>query len=101
MLTVAPSTLVHRDIDPSAVRSNRRSRPSVDQTLGAETTPGMPAGTRSCEPHQILIGRLNEALARFGVTFPPYEAPMLLDYRRTARFLSAIWATDSKYTARA
>jgi DNA-binding MarR family transcriptional regulator len=33
--------------------------------------------------HQILIGRLNELLSRFELTFPRYEALMLLFYSRT------------------
>jgi DNA-binding MarR family transcriptional regulator len=50
---------------------------------GAETTPPMRAVTSIMRAHQILIGRLNEALAPFDLTFPRYEALMLLYYSRT------------------
>jgi len=50
---------------------------------GANTTPPMRAVTSIMRAHQILIGRLNEALAPFDLTFPRYEALMLLYYSRT------------------
>lgn len=50
---------------------------------GADTTPSMRAVTSIMRAHQILIGRLNEALSPFGLTFPRYEALMLLYYSRT------------------
>ena len=43
----------------------------------------MRAVTSIMRAHQILIGRLNEALAPFDLTFPRYEALMLLYYSRT------------------
>jgi DNA-binding MarR family transcriptional regulator len=50
---------------------------------GPETTPRMRAVTSIMRAHQILIGRLNEALAPYNLTFPRYEALMLLYYSRT------------------
>jgi DNA-binding MarR family transcriptional regulator len=45
--------------------------------------PSMTAVTSLMRVHQILIGRLNELLSRFELTFPRYEALMLLFYSRT------------------
>ncbi len=50
---------------------------------GAQTTSPMRAVTSIMRAHQILIGRLNEALAPFDLTFARYEALMLLYYSRT------------------
>jgi DNA-binding MarR family transcriptional regulator len=50
---------------------------------GADTTPPMRAVTSIMRVHQILIGRLNDALIPFDLTFPRYEALMLLYYSRT------------------
>src|ERR1700741_59846 len=50
---------------------------------GPETTPPMRAVTSIMRAHQILIGRLNEALAPYNLSFPRYEALMLLYYSRT------------------
>jgi DNA-binding MarR family transcriptional regulator len=50
---------------------------------GPETTPPMRAVTSIMRAHQILIGRLNEALAPYSLSFPRYEALMLLYYSRT------------------
>ena len=50
---------------------------------GPATTPSMRAVTSIMRAHQILMSRLNEALAPFGLTFPRYEALMLLYYSRT------------------
>ena len=60
----------------------------------------MRAVTSIMRAHQILMGRLNEALAPFNLTFPRYEALMLLVLqphglaRRSER-----WATASRSTA--
>jgi DNA-binding MarR family transcriptional regulator len=50
---------------------------------GPDTTPPMRAVTSIMRAHQILMGRLNEALAPYNLTFPRYEALMLLYYSRT------------------
>jgi DNA-binding MarR family transcriptional regulator len=42
----------------------------------------MMAVTSVMRAHQILMGRLNDALAPFDLTFPRYEALMLLFYSR-------------------
>jgi DNA-binding MarR family transcriptional regulator len=53
------------------------------QHWGEDATSSMRAVTSIMRAHQILIGRLNEALAPFDLTFPRYEALMLLYYSRT------------------
>jgi DNA-binding MarR family transcriptional regulator len=50
---------------------------------GAATAPPMSAVTSVMRAHQILLARLNEALTPHGLTFPRYEALMLLFYSRT------------------
>ena len=50
---------------------------------GPDTTPPMRAVTSIMRAHQILTARLNEALAPYNLTFPRYEALMLLYYSRT------------------
>jgi DNA-binding MarR family transcriptional regulator len=50
---------------------------------GEQTTPPMRAVTSIMRAQQILLGRLNEALAPYNLTFPRYEALMLLYYSRT------------------
>jgi len=50
---------------------------------GPEATPQMRAVTSIMRAHQILMGRLNEALAPYNLTFPRYEALMLLYYSRS------------------
>jgi DNA-binding MarR family transcriptional regulator len=50
---------------------------------GPQTTPPMRAVTSIMRAHQILMSRLNEALAPYNLTFPRYEALMLLYYSRT------------------
>jgi DNA-binding MarR family transcriptional regulator len=49
---------------------------------GPEATPAMVAVTSVMRAHQILLGRLNELLAPWDLTFPRYEALMLLHYSR-------------------
>jgi DNA-binding MarR family transcriptional regulator len=44
----------------------------------AEAAPSMVAVTSIMRVHQILMARLNELLEPFGLTFPRYEALMLL-----------------------
>lgn len=49
---------------------------------GAATVAPMTAVTSIMRVHQILLSRLNEELAPFGLTFARYEALMLLYYSR-------------------
>jgi DNA-binding MarR family transcriptional regulator len=49
---------------------------------GEEPTPSMAAVTSVMRAQQILMGRLNELLEPFDLTFPRYEALMLLFYSR-------------------
>ena len=50
---------------------------------GEQTTPPMRAVTSIMRAHQILMSRLNDLLAPYNLTFPRYEALMLLYYSRT------------------
>jgi DNA-binding MarR family transcriptional regulator len=49
---------------------------------GKRATPSMTAVTSIMRVHQILMARLNELLAPYQLTFPRYEALMLLYYSR-------------------
>lgn len=49
---------------------------------GAATAPPMAAVTSVMRAHQIMLARLNEQLEPHGLTFPRYEALMLLYYSR-------------------
>jgi DNA-binding MarR family transcriptional regulator len=49
---------------------------------GAATAPPMSAVTSIMRAHQILLARLNDTLAAHDLTFPRYEALMLLFYSR-------------------
>lgn len=49
---------------------------------GAATVAPMTAVTSIMRVQQVLLGRLNKELQRFGLTFPRYEALMLLYYSR-------------------
>jgi DNA-binding MarR family transcriptional regulator len=49
---------------------------------GAVTVPPMAAVTSIMRVHQLLLSRLNETLEPHGLTFPRYEALMLLFYSR-------------------
>ena len=49
---------------------------------GQEPVPAMKAVTSIMRVQQILLARLNEALAPFGLTFARYEALMLLHFSR-------------------
>jgi DNA-binding MarR family transcriptional regulator len=49
---------------------------------GAGPVPAMSAVTSVMRAHQILIARLNEALAPFEISFARYEALMLLFFSR-------------------
>jgi DNA-binding MarR family transcriptional regulator len=50
---------------------------------GAEPVPSMAAVTSVMRAQQILIARLNELLAPWKLTFPRYEALMLLHFSRS------------------
>jgi DNA-binding MarR family transcriptional regulator len=49
---------------------------------GPSTAPPMAAVTSVMRTYQIMLGRLNEQLEPYGLTFPRYEALMLLFYSR-------------------
>jgi DNA-binding MarR family transcriptional regulator len=49
---------------------------------GPDAVPAMRAVTSIMRAQQILLGRLNELLKPLGLTFPRYEALMLLYYSR-------------------
>ena len=49
---------------------------------GAEPVPSMSAVTSIMRAQQILLARLNDTLKPFDLTFPRYEALMLLYYSR-------------------
>jgi DNA-binding MarR family transcriptional regulator len=53
-----------------------------DQHWGADATPSMQAVTSLMRVQQIVLARLNELLRPFDVTFPRYEALMLLYFSR-------------------
>jgi DNA-binding MarR family transcriptional regulator len=58
------------------------ARRQWDLHWGAHATPAMSAVTSIMRVHQILMARLNELLRPFQLTFPRYEALMLLFYSR-------------------
>jgi DNA-binding MarR family transcriptional regulator len=49
---------------------------------GPSTAPPMAAVTSVMRAHQLMLARLNEALGPYELTFPRYEALMLLYYSR-------------------
>ncbi|HYZ93306.1 MAG TPA: MarR family transcriptional regulator [Actinomycetota bacterium] len=53
-----------------------------EKRWGRGPGPAMAAVTSIMRAQQLLIGRLNEALRPFGLTFPRYEALMLLLFSR-------------------
>lgn len=65
------------DFDPIA-----EARRQWDQHWGTEAGPSMVAVTSVMRAHQILLGRLNELLAPWDLTFPQYEALVLLFFSR-------------------
>jgi DNA-binding MarR family transcriptional regulator len=58
------------------------ARRQWDAHWGSDATPAMVAVTSVMRAHQILIGRLSELLAPWDLTFPRYEALLLLHYSR-------------------
>jgi DNA-binding MarR family transcriptional regulator len=53
------------------------------ESFGREPVPAMVAVTSVMRAQQILMGRLNELLRPLGLTFPRYEALMLLRFSRS------------------
>jgi DNA-binding MarR family transcriptional regulator len=53
-----------------------------EEHWGPEAVPAMKAVTSIMRAQQILLGRLNDSLKPLGLTFPRYEALMLLYYSR-------------------
>jgi len=66
-----------RDFDPIA-----EARRNWDEHWGPDPVPSMSAVTSIMRVQQILLARLNEELKAFDLTFPRYEALMLLYYSR-------------------
>lgn len=65
-------------IDPIA-----EARRHWTERWGPEPARPMAAVTSIMRAQQILLARLNELVAPFGLTFPRYEALMLLSFTRT------------------
>jgi DNA-binding MarR family transcriptional regulator len=65
------------DFDPIA-----EARRNWEAHWGPEPVPSMSAVTSIMRVQQILLARLNDELKRFDLTFPRYEALMLLYYSR-------------------
>jgi DNA-binding MarR family transcriptional regulator len=59
------------------------ARRQWESRWGRGPGPSMAAVTSIMRAQQLLIARLNEALKEFGLTFPRYEALMLLLFSRT------------------
>lgn len=68
----------HLPFDPIAEASSHWR-----EHWGAASAPPMAAVTSIMRAHQLLLARLNRALDPHGLTFPRYEALMLLFYSRT------------------
>jgi DNA-binding MarR family transcriptional regulator len=58
------------------------ARRQWDKHWGGAATPSMAAVTSMMRAQQIVMARLNELLEPLGLTFPRYEALMLLFYSR-------------------
>jgi DNA-binding MarR family transcriptional regulator len=58
------------------------ARRQWDDHWGTEATPSMAAVTSIMRAEQIIMGRLNELLDPLELTFPRYEALMILFYSR-------------------
>ncbi|MGI8715690.1 MAG: MarR family winged helix-turn-helix transcriptional regulator [Solirubrobacteraceae bacterium] len=61
------------------------ARRQWDANWGAAATPSMAAVTSLMRAQQIVLARLNELLEPLDLTFPRYEALMLLLYSRAGR----------------
>jgi DNA-binding MarR family transcriptional regulator len=71
---------VQVEVDPDPIAE---ARGQWEGRWGASTGPAVMAVSSIMRAQQILMGRLNELLKPFGLTFPRYEALMLLDFSRT------------------
>jgi len=58
------------------------ARRQWDEHWGSQAGDSMVAVTSVMRAYQLLLGRLNELLAPWDLTFPQYEALLLLFYRR-------------------
>jgi DNA-binding MarR family transcriptional regulator len=65
-------------LDADLVEEARRNWEAV----GWPSVPAMAAATSITRAHQILLGRINEALVPFGLTFSRFEALALLSFTR-------------------
>jgi DNA-binding MarR family transcriptional regulator len=65
------------EFDPIA-----EARRQWNEHWGPEAGPSMVAVTSVMRAYQVLLGRLNELLAPWELTFPQYEALLLLFYSR-------------------
>jgi DNA-binding MarR family transcriptional regulator len=65
------------EFDPIA-----EARRQWDEHWGTDAGPSMVAVTSVMRAYQVLLGRLNELLARWDLTFAQYEALLLLFYSR-------------------
>jgi DNA-binding MarR family transcriptional regulator len=61
------------------------ARRQWDEHWGAEATPSMGAVTSIMRAQQIVMARLNDLLEPLDLTFPRYEALMLLFYSRAGQ----------------
>jgi hypothetical protein len=55
----------------------------------------MAAATSLVRASQIVVGKVEEALRPFALTFPRYEALVLLFFSREGALPSARWASGS------
>jgi DNA-binding MarR family transcriptional regulator len=67
---------------PSTFDPIAEARRQWNRHWGNAATPSMSAVTSVMRVHQILMARLNDLLRPYGLTFPRYEALMLLYYSR-------------------
>ena len=79
-----------------------QARENWERSGWSDVADGMVAVTSVMRAHQILLARLNETLSPYGLTFPRYEALMLLFYSRTGSLPSAkcsmMWPSSPRYT---
>ena len=67
---------------PSTFDPIAEARRQWNRHWGTAATPSMSAVTSVMRVHQILMARLNDLLRPYNLTFPRYEALMLLYYSR-------------------
>jgi DNA-binding MarR family transcriptional regulator len=68
--------------DPLSFDPIAEARRQWSKHWGGAATPAMGAVTSLMRVHQILMARLNELLAPYDLTFPRYEALMILHFSR-------------------